>query len=139
MNLLKSIFAVVFSAILVLALYVLTMYNLEEYEPQDKFSQTEWIADESKRYAMTDNLLERKILEGKSKSEVASILGQPDNSTAAKSWDYDVELNHFLLGDRYRLVEVFFEDDTVTNYWYVQVVYPYHELKNDLEERWKKK
>ncbi|SHG95633.1 hypothetical protein [Winogradskyella jejuensis] len=47
---------------------------------EERFNQEIWHTTPEKRYEMLDDILENKFLVGKTKTEVISILGEPDKN-----------------------------------------------------------
>ncbi|MES2425532.1 MAG: hypothetical protein V4560_01120 [Bacteroidota bacterium] len=49
------------------------------YYPTSNFDKREWFANKDMRYRMTANIIESKMLIGKTKAEVNAILGKQEN------------------------------------------------------------
>ncbi|MBC2844307.1 hypothetical protein [Winogradskyella flava] len=45
---------------------------------EERFSTEQWLENPAQRYKMVDDLIESQILIGKTKDEVAGVLGQPN-------------------------------------------------------------
>ncbi|WP_299225467.1 hypothetical protein [uncultured Psychroserpens sp.] len=65
----KKIVAVLFLAIVISA--ILIAFN------EDKFDQTEWITNPTERYKMSKDIIESKLLLGKSRQDILVLLGTP--------------------------------------------------------------
>lgn len=51
-----------------------------EYHPENKFESKKWIENEQTRHEMRNDLINSKILLGKTKSELFEILGEPQST-----------------------------------------------------------
>lgn len=58
------------------------------YYPEHNFSKEEWQIDKEKRYEFSENIINSKMLIGKSKEEVKQILGDEGNSNTSDNWSY---------------------------------------------------
>jgi len=86
------------------------------YYPNRDFEKQKWFGDKEKRYELSKNIIESKMLIGKSKAQVRQILGnEPDNKDNFKFWRFELGVSPDFLNidDSYLLVE--FEGDKVVN------------------------
>ncbi len=64
------------------------------YEPTYDFEQAKWNAIPEERWQMADDILDRKLLNGKDTIELKRILGEPKGYWTAQSgdlnWEYDL-------------------------------------------------
>ena len=51
------------------------------YQFEERFDTEQWISQPSMRYKMVDEIIENKLLIGKSKEEVTVLLGSPNSSS----------------------------------------------------------
>ena len=58
------------------------------YYPTHDFNKQKWVSDSEKRYELSEDLIESKILIGKTKKEVTEILGEPDGWKQEDYWSY---------------------------------------------------
>jgi hypothetical protein len=49
------------------------------YQFEERFNQKDWHNDPTQRHKLVDDLLDRELLKGKTKTEVISFLGQPNS------------------------------------------------------------
>ena len=64
-----------------------------EYHPESKFDTIKWVEEKNIRHEMKKDLINSEILIGKTKNEIISILGIPDNNInvsidTIKNWTY---------------------------------------------------
>lgn len=80
--------------------------------PHTTFSSEDWQrTPEAQRYKLVTNLLERHLLDGKSKAQVIELLGQPsDESVEPRSLAYIIKTggNSF---DQILILDIRFEDN----------------------------
>jgi hypothetical protein len=91
----KAIKIIVVTLLLLLLAVYITGFVIK-YSCVDKtFESSKWKkANSEHRWQMYDDLLEKKILNGKTQKEVIEILGMPDsrqNETSDAYWEYDLE------------------------------------------------
>lgn len=58
------------------------------YHPNHDFNNEKWFADKEKRYELSENIINTKMLLGKTKSEVRKILGDEGNADESDYWNY---------------------------------------------------
>lgn len=85
------------------------------YEPQFDFDKEKWFADKHSRYKMREDIIESKILEGKSKSEIVEIIGKPESNDSIELWTYDLGMSDAGLGWQFNYLELTFKDGKVIN------------------------
>ena len=83
-NELKKILTVTGTLVLTPAIFFgltgLLIFSTEYYSTK-RFDKNKWIANEDKRYEMTQDLIASKILMGKTKEQVVALLGDADTTT----------------------------------------------------------
>ncbi len=72
------------------AVIVLTFFYISEYYPNKHFDQKQWFANKDERYEYSENIIESKILAGKTKAQVRQILGDEGNNDKDNDWYYDL-------------------------------------------------
>nr|WP_067061468.1 hypothetical protein [Mucilaginibacter sp. L294] len=58
--------------------------------PDRQFEQKQWLANKETRYEYSRDIIEHKILIGKTKAQVRTILGDAGNSDTDDSWYYEL-------------------------------------------------
>lgn len=58
------------------------------YYPNHDFDQQKWFADKEKRYELSEDILDSKMLIGKTKLEVRQLLGDEGNKDESDDWNY---------------------------------------------------
>ena len=89
-----------------------------EYHPASKFDKVKWIENSRERLEMRKDLIESKILIGKTKSEVIEILGKPENKIASEmdtlnSWNYYLGNEGHGMGWKFHYLKLIFKINTV--------------------------
>ncbi len=95
-------------------LILLVFFSISYYSKHD-FDRQKWFADKDKRYELSNDIIESKMLIGKSKSQVRQLLGGEDNSDSLNVWTFGLGIRPelFNIDDSYLQVE--FKDDKVVN------------------------
>ncbi len=84
--------------------------------PQKHFERTEWFAHRDLRYKMKDSLVEDNILQGKNKSEVIQILGEPTWVSKERAiWQYDLGMCGAGFGFAFSTLTLEFKNDQVAD------------------------
>ncbi|WP_051054266.1 hypothetical protein [Fibrella aestuarina] len=74
---------------LYVGLVMLLLFSLS-YHPTYSFDQEKWFANKRKRYELSEDIIERKMLLGKTKSEVRQLLGDEGNTNESDHWTYQL-------------------------------------------------
>lgn len=98
----KNIAAVIvtaFAAPVVYVILIISLLSIILYYPKTEFNRKEWMRDKEIRYGMSKDIIDSKMLIGKSKKEVRQVLGNEG------SWSYtgntdDVDYWRYYLGFR---------------------------------------
>ncbi len=77
---------VIATPIIYVGIVMLWLFSISYY-PQNNFSKEQWRSNRQKRYEISENLIESKLLIGKTKPEVRKILGETENDESNK-WFY---------------------------------------------------
>jgi len=89
-----------------------------EYHPELKFNSTEWTENKDERHHMRKDLIESKLLIGKTKSEVVEILGKPENNIKVeidtlKNWNYYMGSEGHGMGWKFHYLDLHFKNGKV--------------------------
>jgi hypothetical protein len=66
----------------------LLVFFFVSYNPKDDFNRKEWFADKESRFKMSGDIIDSKMLIGKTKAQIKSLLGDEGNSDADDDWHY---------------------------------------------------
>jgi hypothetical protein len=66
---------------------VFLVFSIIESYPKNDFDRKQWLSDKDERYELTDDIINRRLLIGKSKDQVLEILGDENNSNT-DNWGY---------------------------------------------------
>ncbi|MFZ1357815.1 MAG: hypothetical protein WAS28_04975, partial [Saprospiraceae bacterium] len=83
------------------------------YEPERGFDRQRWFTDEGLRYEMKEDIVDNKMLEGKSKNQVIELIGRPDNKDSLNIWNYYLGSSSAGLGWQYNYLKLIFEKEKV--------------------------
>ena len=84
------------------------------YEPQFDFDRDRWLADEQKRFEMRDDIVESKILLGKTETELIELIGEPSHKDSTGIWNYNLGMSGAGFGWQFNHLEVTFENAKVS-------------------------
>lgn len=68
----------------------LVIFFAINYFPHRSFNKTAWLSDKEKRYEFSTEIINSKMLIGKTKAEVKDILGDDGNTDESDEWGYDI-------------------------------------------------
>jgi hypothetical protein len=85
------------------------------YEPSYDFTQKRWFDNKELRYQLKDDIVESKILHGKTKIDVINTIGKPDHGDTTELWNYDLGSSCAGFGWQFNYLKIRFENDKVTN------------------------
>ena len=87
---------------------------VSNYYPEDKFSKDRWFAEKEKRYELSGDIIESKMLIGKSKEEVKQLLGDDENiEEKSDYWEYDLGFVPSVGGIDPDMLDIYFQDGKV--------------------------
>lgn len=69
---------------------VLVTIQVMEYYPKRDFDKSGWLENKEQRYEYSDDIIDSKMLIGKSKKEVRKVLGDAGNLDDSDDWYYDL-------------------------------------------------
>jgi hypothetical protein len=91
---LTTIFVTPFIYVLIILAFVFSA----SYYPTHDFNKQKWVSDSEKRYELSGDIIDSKILIGKTKKEVIEILGEPDGWKEEDYWSYYLGFKPGLFG-----------------------------------------
>ncbi|OZI08191.1 hypothetical protein BWI93_10590 [Siphonobacter sp. BAB-5385] len=63
-------------------------FMVTSYYPKHAFTENRWATEKETRYQMEDDLINSRLLVGKTKAEVVQIVGLEGNELKSDSWRY---------------------------------------------------
>jgi amino acid transporter len=83
------------------------------YYPSNNFDKQKWFSDKEKRYELSEDIIESKMLIGKTKAEVKQILGDGENIENNDLWNYYLGYRPQLFGIDSDVLDIEFKDGKV--------------------------
>jgi len=83
------------------------------YYPTKEFNQKEWTENPSKRYEMTQDIIEKNLLIGKTKDEIVNLLGSDKYEYDGGHWGYNVGFVPGLLNIDPDVLDIYFKNNIV--------------------------
>ena len=80
---------IVTTPILYMGLILLWIFSMS-YHPTQTFDKEKWFTEREKRYELSTDIIESKMLINKTKAEVRQILGDEGNLDESDYWNYDL-------------------------------------------------
>ena len=112
---------IIIAPILYLVL-VFSFFSYLFYEPQYDFDREKWFADKHSRFEMRDDIVESRILKGKSKSEIIELIGKPVSNDSTELWTYDLGMSDAGLGWQFNYLELTFENEQVSSVKKLEII-----------------
>lgn len=112
---------IILSPLLYIGLILIFMSYLF-YQPQYEFNKSKWIASKHLRYEMRDNIVESRILNGKSKSEIIELIGKSENNDSLDIWIYDLGMSGAGFGWQFNSLELSFKNGQVNNVRKIEII-----------------
>ncbi len=103
----------IFVSPIIYILIMLVFFFCLSYYPTHDFNKQKWESDTEKRYELSEDLIESKILIGKTKKEVIEILGEPDGWKEDDYWSYYLGFKPSLLGIDPDYLDINFKNNKV--------------------------
>lgn len=119
---LTSIAGTIIIAPILYLILVFAIFSYLFYEPQYDFDKEKWFADKHSRYEMRDDIVESRILLGKSQSEIVEIIGKPLSNDSNDLWKYDLGMSSAGLGLQFNYLELTFENGKVTKAEKIEII-----------------
>jgi hypothetical protein len=95
-------------------LIIISIFAAMSYYPEHDFDSVKWKNDSEKRYELTEDLIDSKMLIGKSPKEVEYLLGKADG-IYNNIWVYDVGFVPALANIDPDIVEITFRNNKVAS------------------------
>ena len=127
-GILKTIITTASSVILTPIVYLIFVtiflsFIFYEYHPELKFNSIEWSENKKDRHHMRKDLIDSKLLIGKTKNEIIGILGKPENNfnieiDTLKNWNYSMGSEGHGMGWKFHNLDLYFKNgeiDSVKN------------------------
>ena len=70
--------------------YFMLIWLMFFYYPKYDFNKTSWQTNKGERYEISNNIIDSKMLIGKSKKEVIQIMGDEGNMDTSDDWSYNI-------------------------------------------------
>ena len=103
----------VFVTPIIYILIILVFVFSASYYPTHNFNKLKWLSDSEKRYELSGNLIESKILTGKTKRQMTEILGEPDGAKQENYWSYYLGFKPSIGGIDPDYLDIEFKNDKV--------------------------
>jgi len=78
---------IVATPLIYVGLIMLWIFSMS-YHPTHDFDKEKWFADKETRYELSEDIIDSKMLIGKTKTEVRQILGNENNLDQNDNWSY---------------------------------------------------
>ena len=78
---------VVTTPLIYIGIIMLWLFSMS-YNPNHAFDKEKWLTDKERRYELSADIIESKMLIGKTKSEIKQLLGNEGNSDDSDYWNY---------------------------------------------------
>ena len=103
------------SAPIIYFLIVVIWVFASSYSPDHDFNNSNWMADKDKRYEYSKDIIESKILIGKTEDGVKKLLGDENYKADNDAWWYDLGTRPGIFNTDHSILEIDFKDHKVTN------------------------
>lgn len=80
---------IIATPLIYVGLILLLFFGMSYHQTHD-FDKEKWLVDKEKRYEYSENIIESKMLIGKTKIEVKQLLGDEGNKDDSDYWTYDL-------------------------------------------------
>lgn len=92
---------------------IMLLFSGISYHPTHDFDKEKWFADKETRYELSEDIIESKMLIGKTKSEVRQILGDENHSDQSDYWGYYLGFRPGLFNIDPDVLDIHFKDGKV--------------------------
>lgn len=103
---------IIFLSVLISHTESFTAHRYANY-PNREFAQEQWLNNKSTRFELSEDLLNRKILAGKTNREILTLLGRPDMS-GPNTYYYDLGYRPINVYPEMSVLELTFEGGLVS-------------------------
>ena len=94
---------------------IIVFFSYLFYEPQFDFEKERWFTDKNSRFEMSDDLVNSRILNGKTKSEIIELIGESENDNSTDIWIYDLGTSSAGFGWQFNSLRLTFKDGIVSD------------------------
>ena len=94
---------------------IIAFFSYLFYEPQFDFEKERWFTDKNSRFEMSDDLVNSRILNGKTKSEIIELIGESENDNSTDIWIYDLGTSSAGFGWQFNSLRLTFKDGIVSD------------------------
>ncbi|MFD2907622.1 hypothetical protein ACFSX9_02630 [Flavobacterium ardleyense] len=98
--------------VIYLGIIILWIFSISYY-PSNDFDREKWLNDKEKRYELSEEIIESKMLIGKTKAEVKQILGNEENADESDLWNYYLGFRPQLFGIDPDVLDIEFKNGIV--------------------------
>lgn len=103
---------IIATPLIYIGLVILWIFSISYY-PSNDFDRQKWLNNKEKRYEFSKEIIESKMLIGKTKAEVKAILGDEGNSESSDLWNYYLGFRPQLFGVDPDVLDIEFEKGKV--------------------------
>jgi hypothetical protein len=82
--------ATIFSTPLIYTTLIVLIFSIMNYYLNQDFDQKQWLTDKDERYQLSKDIIESKMLIGKTKPQIKKLLGDEGNKDENDDWFYDL-------------------------------------------------
>jgi amino acid transporter len=111
-NIATWIATIIATPVIYVGLVMLWIFCISYYPSKD-FDKQKWLTDKEKRYELSEEIIESKMLIGKTKAEVRQILGEEENLENNDLWNYYLGYRPQLFGIDPDVLDIEFKDGRV--------------------------
>jgi len=102
--------------LLYIGIFLLLFYAMTYY-PSHEFDRMKWSSDMEKRYEMSQDIIDSKMLIGKTKSEVKQLLGDSNDPDGDNNWSYYLGMKPGIISIDPDILEIEFKDEKAIKVW----------------------
>jgi len=84
------------------------------YYPKHSFNHNDWMGNKDERYELSDDIINSKVLIGKTKSDIRTLLGNEGNQDNLDEWTYYLGIKPEILNIDPSALIIYFEKGKVT-------------------------
>ena len=103
---------IILSPLIYVGMFYLWIFSVSYY-PKNDFNKHKWETNTEKRYEMSNDIIESKMLIGKGKEEITEILGQDFYSYTENHIAYELGFVPNLFNIDPDVLDIYFENDKV--------------------------
>jgi hypothetical protein len=104
---------VISTPIILVGIMNLSIYWMNYY-PKHSFNHNDWMGNKDERYELSDDIINSKVLIGKTKSDIRTLLGNEGNQDNLDEWTYYLGIKPEILNIDPSALIIYFEKGKVT-------------------------